>query len=117
MTFVREGCETDYSRFDLLMQKVFIRFFSFQAELADIVGEYKKLTSKDLIKDVEAKFSDNIKKLILPKLKKGTCILLVFNVILCFVLFCVELGFGFRSITSGFFNLFNCSEPGTERKG
>lgn len=93
------------------MQKVFIRFFSFQAELADIVGAYKKLTSKDLIKDIEAKFSDNIRKLILPKLRKGTCILLGF------VLFCVELGFGFRSITSGFFNLFNCSEPETERKG
>lgn len=117
MTFVRAGCETDFSRFDLLMQKVFIRFFSFQAELADIVGAYKKLTSKALIKDVEAKFSDNIKKLILPKLKKGACSLLVFNVILCFVLFCVELGFGSRSITSGFFHLFNFSEPGTERKG
>ena len=72
MTFGRAGCATDYSRFDLLIQKVFIRFFSFQAELSDIVGAYKKLTSKDLIKDVEAKFSDNIKKLILPKLKKGT---------------------------------------------
>ncbi|XP_020605141.1 uncharacterized protein LOC110043977 isoform X1 [Orbicella faveolata] len=41
------------------------------AELADIAGAYKKLTSKDLIKDAEAKFSDNMKKLILPKLKKA----------------------------------------------
>lgn len=48
-----------------------MRFFSFQAELADIVGGYKKLSGKDLIKDAEAKFSDNMKKLILPKLKKG----------------------------------------------
>lgn len=61
----------NYSRFDLSIQKVFTRFISSQAELADIAGAYKKLTSKDLIKDAEAKFSDNMKKLILPKLKKG----------------------------------------------
>ena len=29
------------------------------------------LSGNDLIKDAEAKFSDNMKKLILPKLKKG----------------------------------------------
>lgn len=71
MTLVRAGRETSYSRLDLFIQKVFIRFFSFQAELADIVGAFKKLSSTDLIKDAEAKFSDNMKKLILPKLKKG----------------------------------------------
>ena len=54
-----------------MIQKVIKRFFSFQAELADIVGAYRKLTTKDLIKDAEAKFSDNMKKLILSKLKKG----------------------------------------------
>lgn len=46
-------------------------FFSFQAELADIIGGYKKLSGKDFVKDVEAKFNENMKKLILPKLKKG----------------------------------------------
>ena len=71
MTLVRAGHETTYSRLDLFIHKVFKRFFSFQAERADIVGAYKKLSSTDLIKDAEAKFSDNMKKLILPKLKKG----------------------------------------------
>ena len=44
---------------------------SFQAELADIMGRYKKLSGNDLSKDAEGKFSGNMKKLILPKLKKG----------------------------------------------
>ncbi|KAL9954885.1 hypothetical protein ACROYT_G042470 [Oculina patagonica] len=41
------------------------------AELADMVGGYKKLSGKDLIKDAEAKFSENMKKFILPRLKKA----------------------------------------------
>lgn len=41
------------------------------AELADIMGRYKKLSGNDLSKDAEGKFSGNMKKLILPKLKKA----------------------------------------------
>ncbi|XP_022810237.1 uncharacterized protein LOC111347232 [Stylophora pistillata] len=41
------------------------------AELADILGRYKKVSGNDLTKDAEAKFSENMKKLILPKLKKA----------------------------------------------
>lgn len=47
------------------------KIFSLQAELADIIGGYTTLYSKDLVKDAEAKFSENMKKLILPRLKKG----------------------------------------------
>ena len=52
-----------------------------QDELADIIGAYKALYSKDLIKDAEAKFSENMKKLILPKLKKGIFVILLFLVV------------------------------------
>lgn len=48
-----------------------------QDELVDIIGAYKTLYSKDLPKDAEAKFSENMKKLVLPRLKKGTLLLLV----------------------------------------
>ncbi|KAM7451307.1 hypothetical protein ABFA07_000987 [Porites harrisoni] len=40
-------------------------------ELADIIGAYKTLYGKDLAKDAEAKFSENMKKLVFPRLKKG----------------------------------------------
>ncbi|XP_068684036.1 uncharacterized protein [Montipora foliosa] len=40
-------------------------------ELADFVAGYKSLYKKDLRIDAEAKFSENLKKLILPRLKKG----------------------------------------------
>ena len=35
------------------------------------MGRYKKLSGNDLSKDAEGKFSGNMNKLILPKLKKG----------------------------------------------
>ena len=46
--------------------------FVLQDELADIIGAYKTLYGKDLTKDAEAKFSENMKKLVFPRLKKGT---------------------------------------------
>lgn len=48
-----------------------------QDELADIIGAYKTLYGKDLTKDAEAKFSENMKKLVFPRLKKGTLLLVV----------------------------------------
>lgn len=48
-----------------------------QDELADIIGAYKTFYGKDLTKDAEAKFSENIKKLVFPRLKKGTLLLVV----------------------------------------
>ena len=35
------------------------------------MGRYKKLSGNDLSKDAEGRFNGNMKKLILPKLKKG----------------------------------------------
>ena len=46
-------------------------FFFWQDELADVIGGYKRLYKTDLSKDAEAKFSENMKKLVLPRLKKG----------------------------------------------
>ena len=63
--------------------------FLLQAELADIIGGYKKLSGNDLIKDAEAKFSENMKKLILPKLKKGNKNSIAVFVHFFFVLFIV----------------------------
>ncbi|XP_015775090.1 PREDICTED: annexin A6-like isoform X2 [Acropora digitifera] len=40
-------------------------------ELADIIAGYKALYKRDLSSDAETKFSENMKKLILPRLKKG----------------------------------------------
>ena len=51
--------------------------FVLQDELADIIGAYKTLYGKDLNKDVEAKFSENMKKLVFPRLKKGTLLVVV----------------------------------------
>lgn len=51
--------------------------FVLQDELADIIGAYKTFYGKDLAKDAEAKFSENMKKLVFPRLKKGTLFLVV----------------------------------------
>ena len=51
--------------------------FMLQDELAHIIGAYKTLYGKDLTKDAEAKFSENMKKLVFPRLKKGTLLLVV----------------------------------------
>lgn len=40
-------------------------------ELAKIIAGYKALYKKDLSSDAETKFSENMRKLILPRLKKG----------------------------------------------
>lgn len=52
--------------------------FLFQVELADIIAGYKALYKKDLSSDAETKFSENMKKLILPRLKKGFLFLCLF---------------------------------------
>ena len=48
-----------------------------QDELADIIGAYKTLYGKDLTEDAEVKFSENMKKLVFPRLKKGILLVVV----------------------------------------
>lgn len=47
-------------------------------ELADIIAGYKALYKRDLSSDAETKFSENMKKLILPRLKKGFSFMFIY---------------------------------------
>ena len=57
-------------------------------ELADIIAGYKALYKRDVSSDAETKFCENMKKLILPRLKKGFSFMFIFMLIFFLVSSC-----------------------------